>query len=57
MLVLTRKIGETIDIADGKIKITIIDIDGSRISIGIDADRDIKVLRGEILERIKSQDR
>ena len=40
MLVLTRKIGETI-ILDGGIKITVSDIQGNHVKIGIDAPKEV----------------
>ena len=50
MLVLTRKASEAIKI-DGPATITILSTNGNRIKIGIDAPRDVKVLRGELLDR------
>ncbi len=47
MLVLSRKLGESIHIGDG-IKITIIRIKGNRISIGIDAPDEFRIVRGEL---------
>lgn len=52
MLVLTRKIGETINL-DGGIKVTVTDIIGHQVKIGIDAPAEVKVYREELLERIK----
>ena len=54
MLLLTRKIGESI-IIDGDIKITIADIQGNQIRIGIDAPKEVKVYREEIVERMKAE--
>ena len=51
MLILTRKIGETI-ILDGGIKITVSDIQGNHVKIGIDAPKEVKVYREEIYERL-----
>ena len=48
MLVLTRKFGESIIISD-HIKLTITDIRGDRVRIGIDAPREVGVLRGELV--------
>jgi len=53
MLVLSRKINETIVIGDN-IKVTLLGIDGEKIKLGVDAPRDIKVFREELLEATKS---
>jgi carbon storage regulator len=47
MLVLSRKLGESIHIGD-KIKITVMRIQGSRIRLAIDAPAEIRILRGEL---------
>ncbi|MBC7765868.1 MAG: carbon storage regulator CsrA [Hyphomonadaceae bacterium] len=48
MLVLTRKKGESILIGKD-IRITILELDEEKMRIGIDAPRDVKVLREELL--------
>lgn len=48
MLILTRRIGETLHIGDG-IKVTVTGIKGNQVRIGIDADPDVKVLRDELM--------
>lgn len=48
MLVMTRKAGQQI-VIDGQITITVVKIQGNRISLGIEAPRDIAVHRAEIL--------
>ena len=53
MLVLTRAAGESIDI-DGGIRITITRIDGNRVRVGIEAPREVRVLRSEKIERSKA---
>jgi carbon storage regulator len=54
MLVLTRKAGEGIIIGDD-VKITIIEVKGGGIRIGIDAPRDMKVHRQEVYDKIKEE--
>ena len=54
MLVLTRKIGESIAI-DDHVKITIVQIKGKQVRIGIDAPKDTKIHRLEVYEAIQSQ--
>ncbi|MEM9643592.1 MAG: carbon storage regulator CsrA [Planctomycetota bacterium] len=50
MLVLTRKTDEQILIGDD-IKITLIRVKGNQVRIGIDAPREIRVVRGELAAR------
>jgi len=53
MLVLSRKLNETILIGEN-IRVTLLGIDGDKIKIGIDAPRDVKVFREELLEATKN---
>ncbi|MDD3765750.1 MAG: carbon storage regulator CsrA [Eubacteriales bacterium] len=48
MLVLTRKKGEAILIGDG-ITVTVIESDGEKVKLGIDAPRNVSILRKELL--------
>lgn len=52
MLVLTRKINEEIKIGSDII-IKIISTSDSQIKIGIEAPKDIQILRGEVYEKVK----
>jgi len=47
MLVLTRKVGESIQINDD-VKITVIEVKGKNIRLGIDAPKTTKVYREEV---------
>ncbi len=51
MLVLSRKKGETIVIG-GTVKITVVDVRGDKVRIGIEAPHDISVYRQEVHEAI-----
>ena len=48
MLVLTRKMNETIDFPELDISVNILSLGGSKVRIGIDAPLEIKVIRGEL---------
>ena len=55
MLVLTRSAGERLIINDGEITLSILEIKGGQVRIGIEAPRHIAVHREEIYERIKAE--
>tara|TARA_B100000029_G_scaffold436984_1_gene451874 strand:- start:75 stop:242 length:168 start_codon:yes stop_codon:yes gene_type:complete len=55
MLVLSRKAEESMFIGDD-IKITVLDIRGGQVRIGITAPQDIKIHREEVYDRIKHED-
>lgn len=57
MLVLSRKKNERIVIAGGEIVLTIVEIRGDKIRIGIEAPKDISVHRGEVQDAIDSAGR
>jgi carbon storage regulator len=52
MLVLSRKKNETI-IIDDRIKITVIEIRGDKVRLGIEAPRDVPVHRSEVYELLQ----
>jgi carbon storage regulator len=47
MLVLSRRVGETVFIGDG-IVVTVIEVQGNRIKLAVSAPKNIPVLRGEL---------
>lgn len=47
MLVVSRKLGECVQIGDG-VQIAVVEIKGSKVRIGITADKSTTVLRSEI---------
>ena len=47
MLVLSRKVGDQL-VIDGNITVEVVKIQGNRISLGIVAPSNVKVLRGEL---------
>jgi len=52
MLVLSRHKDEKIVIGDGLIVLTIVDIRGDKVRVGIEAPKDISVHRNEVFEAI-----
>ena len=56
MLVLTRKAGEGIIIGDD-IRITVVELKGGGVRIGIDAPKTTKVHRQEVYDRIKQENK
>jgi carbon storage regulator len=56
MLVLSRKLGEKIYIADN-ICITVVDIDRGKIRLGIEAPRDVPIFRKELLTKAEEAEK
>jgi carbon storage regulator len=54
MLILTRKLGERITIGDD-ISVTLLEIKGSQVRLGIEAPKGIGIYRQEVYERIREQ--
>ena len=52
MLILTRRVGETIMIGDD-VTVTILGVKGNQVRVGINAPKHVAVHREEIYERIK----
>lgn len=56
MLILTRKLGESITIGD-EIKVTVLECQNKQVKLGIVAPKNVKVHREEIFEKIQEQNR
>jgi carbon storage regulator len=54
MLILTRRVGETLMIGD-EVTVTVLGVKGNQVRIGVNAPRDVSVHREEIYERIKRE--
>ncbi len=54
MLILTRRIGETLRVGDD-VKVTVLEVQGNQVRLGIEAPRSIEVHREEIYQRIQQE--
>lgn len=55
MLILTRRVGETLMIGDD-VTVTVLGVKGNQVRVGVNAPKDVAVHREEIFERIKRED-
>ena len=55
MLILTRRVGEALKIGD-EVTITVLNVRGNQVRIGIDAPKDVSVHREEIYDKIHNDD-
>jgi carbon storage regulator len=55
MLILTRRVGETIMIGDN-VTVTVLGVKGNQVRVGVNAPKEVAVHREEIYERIKREE-
>jgi carbon storage regulator len=54
MLILTRRVGETVMIGDD-VTVTVLGVKGNQVRVGVNAPKDVPVHREEIYERIRHE--
>lgn len=54
MLVLSRKLNEKI-VIDDQIEITVVSIENGKVQLGIEAPKEIEIMRKELLEDVKEE--
>lgn len=54
MLILTRRIGETLMVGDD-VTVTVLGVKGNQVRLGVNAPRDIAVHREEIYQKIQNE--
>ncbi len=56
MLILTRRVGETLMVGD-EVTVTVLGVKGNQVRLGVNAPRHIAVHREEIYNRIRDEER
>lgn len=54
MLILTRRVGETLMVGD-EVTVTVLGVKGNQVRIGVNAPKDVAVHREEIYQRIQRE--
>ncbi|WP_372739206.1 carbon storage regulator CsrA [Neptunomonas sp.] len=54
MLILTRRVGETLMVGD-EVTVTVLGVKGNQVRIGVNAPKDVAVHREEIYDRIQRE--